>query len=198
MGISPGSRDAKSTPAPIVRLLNVYNGTRMKQVMPLVLLISTFFPAESTRAADDFTVKIMASSTSWADRSVFGHAWICLGVNLSSGIKEDCYGFYPRNGGLGQVVGPGTVDSEFGDKKPLTRFSHVEGSVKNAISDSQRRQILTMIREWGTKSFNLIDHNCISFANEVAKAAGLQTPTPIAATTPMTFVKELKTLNPGK
>ena len=176
-----------------------YSGRRMKhQVMLLVFLISTLF-AGTARAADDFTVEIMASSTSWADRSFFGHAWICLGVNLSSGIKEDCYGFYPRSGGLGQIVGPGTVDSEFADKKPVTRFSHVEASVKNGISDAQRRQILTMIREWSTtKSFKLSDHNCVSFANEVAKAAGLHTPTLAAATTPVAFVKELKALNPGK
>src|SRR3954470_18399768 len=43
-----------------------------------------------------------------------GHAFLCMRYMLKQGVKEDCWGFYPKNA-LAYVYGPGIVDSEFGD-----------------------------------------------------------------------------------
>lgn len=168
----------------------------------LILLMAFLMIAVRTaaiHAADGVTIELMASNANWVDESATGHAFICVGLHLNSGIKEECFGFYPKTGGKGAVYGPGCVDSELNGKcgnHPITRFSNVVVSVKKTITEDQRRAIYAVGKEWSLKQFVLGWNDCVAFSNEVAKAAGLKTPTVTAATKPATYVQKLKDLNP--
>jgi hypothetical protein len=161
-------------------------------VIALAIVVSS--PA---RGAVDITIQIMASDGNWKDQSFTGHAFICLQLPVSNGVKEDCYGFYPRQNGTGLIGGPGIVDSEFDfDKHPPTRFSNVKASVTKAISLQERKKILDVITGFD-KNFTVGIVDCVRFSNAVAKAAGLKVPTETTFTTPVSYIKKLQQLNPG-
>jgi hypothetical protein len=156
-------------------------------------------PTRRALAADDITVEFMASQPSWEDSSATGHAFICVGLKLRAGIKEECFGFYPRSGGKGAVYGPGCVDSELNGKcgdHPITRFSNVVASVKKTITDEQRRAIYAVGKDWSARQFVLGWNDCVAFSNAVAQAAGLTIPRLTSATPPAIYVAKLKQLNP--
>ena len=163
------------------------------------LILGVFGLTESGRAADDITVQFMASGpANWEDASLTGHAFICVGLKVGSGLKEECFGFYPKAGGKGAVYGPGCVDSELNGKcgdHPITRFSNVTASVKKTITEDQRRAVYAVGKEWSSKDFVLGWRDCVAFSNAVAQAAGLKTPPSTTATTPAGYVKKLQELN---
>lgn len=170
-----------------------------KTILLLVCLASAWLTPEAHAAPGDITIEFMASNANWADQSMTGHAFICVGLHLNSGIKEECFGFYPKDGIKGSVYGPGCVDSELNGKcgeHPITRFSNVVVSVKKKITEDQRRAVYAVGKEWNAKRFTLGWNDCVAFSNAVAKAAGLNTPTVTAATKPATYVQKLKELNP--
>lgn len=154
------------------------------------------FSAAPVNAADDIFIQIMASDANWTDSSFTGHAFVCMQLKLNTGLKEACYGFYPRSTAKALVGGPGVVDSEFDfEKHPPTRFSNVKASVTKAISVQDRTKILTFIKGFD-KNFTLSASNCVAFANGVARLAGLKTPSSTNFTTPVSYVQKLRELNP--
>lgn len=170
----------------------------MSRLLILATVLSLVAPpALPARAADGIWVQFMASDGNWADQSVTGHAFVCVQLQVSSGLKEDCFGFYPRKGGKGLVGGPGVVDSEFDfERHPPTRFSNVKASATKAISIEERVKVLAFIRGFD-KNFTLGMTDCVNFSNGVARAAGLKVPASTALTTPVKYIEELRKLNPG-
>ena len=143
-------------------------------------------------------MQIMATDGNWADKSFTGHAFVCLQLRLSTGIKEDCYGFYPKGTTSTIVGGPGVVDSEFNfAERPMTRFSNVKVSVTKGVSLEVRAKILKLIQGW-KKDFELSSTNCVAFANAVADLAGLRIPSGTGLTTPVNYVTHLRDLNTGR
>lgn len=142
------------------------------------------------------TIQIMGTSANWADGSVTGHALVCIQLPTKSGIKEDCYGFYPTS--VGSIFGgPGVVSSEFDfNVHPPTRFSNVVNSISAPITLQQRQNILQTIFGHPT-TYSITTSNCVSFANEVARAAGMNVPDDTSYTTPESYVNQLKALNPS-
>lgn len=138
-------------------------------------------------------IEVMASRTSWSDKEFAGHAFMCISIPLSSGIKEDCFGFYPRDGVKGIIGGPGITNSEFA--KNASRFSRVTISMKRPIADEGRRQILRLIDDWNAREYNLTHQSCIDFVNTVAKTLGWRTPPRIQTDLPATFLKKLVDAN---
>ncbi|NKE71318.1 hypothetical protein [Candidatus Manganitrophus noduliformans] len=159
-----------------------------------VLLCSVAL-CQSVIAAPEPSVQFMATGSNWSDSSFTGHAFVCLQLPTNTGIKEDCYGFYPKS--IGAIFGgPGVVDSEFNfSARPPTRFSNVVVSLTKSISLKQRQQILATIAGWD-KSFSLTSTNCVSLANAVAGAAGLNRPAGTSFSTPVQYVTKLKEANP--
>ena len=137
----------------------------------------------------------MATGANWSDSSFTGHAFVCLRLTVHNGIKEDCYGFYPRSSGA-IFGGPGVVDSELDfNAHPPTRISNVRVSVTKTISLTQRQRILSVIHNWKNQ-FSLTSSNCVSLANAVAEAAVLRAPSDRSYATPVQYVQNLKELNP--
>jgi hypothetical protein len=134
----------------------------------------------------------------WADPRFTRHAFVCVRLKRAAGVKEDCYGFYPRRATAKALVGgPGVVDSEFNfEKQPPGRLSNVKASVTKAISVQDRTKILAFIRAFD-KHFSLNAANCVLFADGVAKLARLKTPVSTNVTTPLSYVEKLSALNPG-
>lgn len=161
----------------------------------VALMIGVNSPAYAQQ--EPVIVQIMAADANWADKSFTGHAFICIQLKLSNGIKEDCYGFYPKNAAAAVVGGPGVVDSELDfDKHPPTRFGNVRISVTKGVSLEARMKILGLIKGW-RKDFALTAVNCVAFANAVADLAGLRTPASTNSITPVGYVMQLRSLNPG-
>jgi hypothetical protein len=143
--------------------------------------------------AQSIQLEVMASRTSWTNAEFVGHAFMCIAIPISTGIKEDCFGFYPRKGGKAFIGGPGVVNSEF--QKNPRRFSRVTVSFKRPISEDQRRQIISMIDGWNSKDYNLTHRNCIDFVNSIAQMLGWRTPTRVPTDLPETYLRKLVEAN---
>lgn len=151
--------------------------------------------SQSAVAADNIYLELMASRVSTINGEFTGHAFMCIELLLNSGIKEDCYGFYPKTDNIkGYIGGPGVVQSEF-QKKP-DRFSRVDQSVKTPITIGQRAKILGLVNDWDKADYSLTKQQCVDFVSSVAAAAGLKIPSRDAADFPVDFLKKLRALNP--
>jgi hypothetical protein len=139
------------------------------------------------------TIELMAADSSWVNSEFVGHAFLCIGVQTQSGIKEECFGFYPHDG-KAIIGGPGTVVSEFA-RNP-SRFSNVVVSVKKNISNDQRRHLYKVIKEWNSKNYDLTNQNCIDFVVAAAAAMGWNVPPHGSTDFPKTYLKKLKDKNP--
>ncbi len=145
-------------------------------------------------AADGINLQIMATRVSSINNEFTGHAFMCIDLLLKSGVKEDCYGFYPKQDNItGYVGGPGVVNSEF-MKKP-SRFSRVDVSLSVAISDEQRRNILGLVNDWNSKYYDLSKQNCVDFVRAVAATAGLKVPVRDVSDFPVDLVIKLRKIN---
>jgi hypothetical protein len=169
-----------------------------RSTLPVTILFALIAGAHisSGQGVGNPILQIMGTSANWADSSVTGHAFVCIALPTNSGIKEDCYGFYP-NGAAGSIFGgPGVVSSEFDfNAHPPTRFSNIVNSVTKTITLQQRQNVLAAINGHPT-TYSLTSSNCVTFANELARAAGLKAPEDTSYTTPESYVAKLKALNP--
>jgi hypothetical protein len=143
--------------------------------------------------AQSVQVELMAATASW-EAGEIGHAFMCISIPVGSGIKEDCYGFYPRVPGKAVVFGPGVVASE-PTAEHITRFSRIAVSFKRPISDEQRRQIIKMTDAWNSRDYNFTSQNCIDFVDSIAHLLGWTTPPRVATDLPVTYLKKLVDAN---
>lgn len=151
--------------------------------------------AHALAAPGDIVVEFMASSVGWADGPSLGHAFACLALHLSSGVKEDCYGFYSKAGGADMFVGgPGVVANEF--RKNPDRFAQITASAQQTIDTDRRRAVLAAIDDFNSRTYKLTETNCVALVDRVAKAAGMKSPPVAATTTPAAYVRALAALNP--
>lgn len=166
-------------------------------ILLFVLFSRTFISAQSIQ------VEFAASNISWTNAEYTGHAFMCIIVPTSSGPKEDCFGFYPKNGGVkGFIGGPGVVHSEF--QKNPSRFSRLTTSIRKKISTEQRRVIMRIVNDWNTKNYDLTNQSCIDFVASIAKEINWEIPAREATDLPEGFLNKLRFLNelrpsiPGK
>jgi hypothetical protein len=123
-----------------------------------------------------------------------GHAFMCIATELNSGVKEDCYGFYPKNAQTpARVIGT-NLSSEFRVDK-VNRFSAVTASARRKISEEERRAVSKVIDDWNAKTWSLTGPNCADFVDAVAAAAGFKRPKRSPTQTPEQYVSELAKLN---
>ncbi len=138
----------------------------------------------------------MASKISWADSQYVGHAFLCVGLQLNGGIKEDCLGFYPADSNIKSFLGgPGVVENEFAAKRP-SHFGNVTVSVQKELTDEQRRAVYRAADDYNAAHYNLTDSNCIDFVDKVVKIVGWKSPARSPGQLPVDYVQELKRLNP--
>lgn len=138
-------------------------------------------------------LEILASETAVTEGEWTGHAFMIISIPLSSGIKEDGYGFYPKDGGIGQIYGPGIVQSETNHNPG--RLSRIAVSIKKPITEEQRRSILQLTNEWNTRNFRLTNQNCIDFIKAAASRAGWSTVDRTTGEFPAAYVRRLKEAN---
>ena len=168
---------------------------RPRLLLGFVLVIAEF-GASAYAQPRTVTVQFMAPEANWGDRSITGHAFICIQLETGSRLSEDCFGFYLRKSGKALVGGPGVVDREFDfSKKPPGRFPHINASVTKTITVARRQRLLSFIRGFD-KDFSLTPANCLSFANGAARLAGLKTPGSTSLT-PVQYLNALRKLNPS-
>jgi hypothetical protein len=168
----------------------------MRSFTTLLMLLVAFcalgYPAA---AADEIYLELMASRVSIINGEFTGHAFMCIELLLNNGVKEECYGFYPKADNIkGYIGGPGVIQSEF-QKKP-DRFSRVDQSVKAKITIEQRSKILGIVNNWDKADYSLTKQQCVDFINSVAIAAGLKTPPRNTTDFPLDYLIKLKSMNP--
>lgn len=159
----------------------------------LIVTILFSFIQPKVAKAQSIQIELMASTSSWEAKEV-GHAFLCISIPLGSGIKEDCYGFYPLDSGIGRIYGQGLVASE-PTHEHIGRFSRITVSFKRPISDEQRRQIIKMIDAWNSQSYHLTAQSCIDFVNSIAQFLRWVTPPRVATDSPETYLKKLVDAN---
>jgi hypothetical protein len=162
-------------------------------IMMCLLLSSAMIAPSQDKTA--ITLTIMASRISWGDAQYVGHAFLCVGLQLKSGIKEDCLGFYPASKDIKSFIGgPGVVDKEFGSKHP-DHWANVSVSVQRDVTAEQRRRIYALADEYNSKHYDLTDSNCIDFVDKIAEVAGWKRPPRSSIQFPVDYVTKLKELN---
>jgi hypothetical protein len=141
------------------------------------------------------------------NKSKSGHAFMVITVATPTGVTSSAYGFYPRDGGLGLIKGPGMLRSEFRcTKEECLALSASALGVRETVTvpatQSEHLKVLALIDEyngpklWGpghpTPEYRLTTENCNAFVGEIAQALGYPTPSP--ATLPTEYLATLKSL----
>jgi hypothetical protein len=142
-------------------------------------------------AADDgnIFIEFMSRPTAPITEGTSGHVFFCIRVQLITGLKEDCFGFYQKSGAKA-FDGPGFVSNEF-KKSAITRVS---ASLSHKIDENTRRAIYSEIQKWAGNDYKLLVSNCMDFALTIAKTAGLKVPDRAVAKVPTEFVDNLRKL----
>jgi hypothetical protein len=143
-------------------------------------------------AQGPITVEFMAAKPSWTNHEFVGHAFLCVRIPTRQGIKEDCFGFYSKDG-VGVIAGPGKVVSEF-ERNP-SRFSRITVSVTKAISPEQRGRLYQVIRDWNAQHYQFMDPNCIDFVVAAATAIGMHAAPRADTQLPEVYLRKLKDAN---
>lgn len=99
-----------------------------------------------------------------------GHAFICIDYDLNSGIKEECYGFYPKINSNAAVIGAPSLANEF--KKTPDRFSKIDWSVKKKITDAQRSAFYNAVLRADRAPYTYTTNNCGDFVSDAIDALG--------------------------
>lgn len=142
-------------------------------------------------AADDGNIflEFMGRPTAPITDGTPGHVFFCIRAQLIAGLREDCFGFYPKSG-LKAFDGPCFVSNEF-KKSAITRVST---SLSHKIDENTRRAIYSEIQKWAGNDYKLLVSNCMDFALTVAKTAGLKVPDRAVAKESTEFVDGLRKL----
>ena len=164
------------------------------KTLSLLIIAPMLFWAQSAYAA----VTITFYSHDFG--SHFPHAFIVLKGDVdSTGEAVDTnYGFTAVN------VSPGILFGSVKGKIETSKAEYVEDSDPHfsiTLSDKQYGQVLAKMREWRDrpqKSYSLNKRNCVHFVAEVAQLLNLKTNAKSKYfKKPKTFLREVKTLNPG-
>src|SRR5260221_9877973 len=140
-------------------------------------------------APGDIFVEFMARPTAPITAGTPGHAFFCLSYHLNTGVKEDCFGFYPKD--LTKAFdGPGVISNEFNKKAIL----NVSVSLSHKVDKTTISKITAEINKWAGADYKLLVNNCGDFVFAIAKAAGLRTPNRQTVALPTEFVDGLKKL----
>lgn len=158
-----------------------------------VLASAAMLSKPAVGAPGDIYVEFYGAKTSWSDSEFVGHAFACIALHLNNGIKEDCYGFYPKSGGKGLIGGPGLTASE-ANKNP-GRFGHIDTTVKVKITEDQRRQILALTDQWNSKDYSLTTSSCIDFVHDAVGKTGLKRPDRSKFQLPADYMKAIDQMN---
>ncbi|MVZ97926.1 hypothetical protein EUU23_09425 [Sphingorhabdus sp. IMCC26285] len=140
-------------------------------------------------ADGDIFISFLARNASLVPPMSPGHVFFCIEMHLASGIKEDCFGFYPEDG-ANPLDGPGVITNEF--NKPA--IGVVEHSFRHRISSSGRRAIYALLPGYTDANYRLATINCIDFVSAIAGAAGLKLPPRTNITLPREVVSGLRSL----
>lgn len=144
----------------------------------------------------DTIVQIYSSQHSWDSKSAFGHAFLCVERHLTSTIKEECFGFYPKQGAQILIGGTGLAANEAIEKKPLRfRPGEITSQISKNVNSGELSAIFALMDEWNTKQYKLTNSNCIDFVHAVARLLNFHLPARSLAQTPTQYMKELKRLN---
>jgi hypothetical protein len=137
-----------------------------------LILVAIAWSNTPARAADgDMFIRFMARPTAPIAQGSPGHAFFCIILHLTAGIREDCFGFYPEN--LSKIFdGPGKLSNEF--KKDS--IQNVSITLEHKISEDTRKGIYDVLHRWAGQSYQLRVNNCMDLTIAVAERAGLRTP----------------------
>ncbi|PRB00677.1 hypothetical protein CQ046_17775 [Chryseobacterium sp. MYb7] len=120
-----------------------------------------------------YAAKMFSSSPS-------GHAFI----SITQGSNTMTYGFYPKNSGLEQIIGPGQMGNDSG---------HAYTTAWNIgnITPAQLQEIIKTSSAFANTSYDLRFNNCVDFAIIVLNNVGINM-TPISIDTPTSFSNSIQ------
>ncbi len=125
-----------------------------------------------------------------ADEGFF-HAFMCVNTKLNNGVKEDCYGFYPKQSKKAAIGGPGKI----GNKDIRRVGADIVSTEEIPLTNEQRTALFKLRDDWSKKDYALTLNNCIDFTASALKLLGKKTPPRTETQTPQEFIKGVKSLN---
>ncbi len=168
-------------------------GTGLRRLCTALLLALTLV---TTPALADVRMTFWSRDTS----NYFPHAFITLKGTLdATGEAVDTsYGFTLND------IGPAALFKSVGAHIDITNKKYIRDSdaqFQVRITDAQYAAILAQVAEWGAPGFkwNLNKRNCVHFAAEAARRAGLVVvEDKRLMKKPKSFTRSLIALNPGR
>ncbi|MGG7552809.1 hypothetical protein ACQ7CX_19535 [Chryseobacterium arthrosphaerae] len=120
-----------------------------------------------------YAAKMFSSSPS-------GHAFI----SITQGSNTMTYGFYPKNSGLEQIIGPGQMGNDSG---------HAYTTAWNIgnITPAQLQEIIKTSSAFANTNYDIRFNNCVDFAIIVLNNVGINM-TPISIDTPTSFSNSIQ------
>ncbi|MDX6183584.1 hypothetical protein SGQ44_14715 [Flavobacterium sp. Fl-77] len=122
--------------------------------------IIKFLSCLNTSANANLTV--FAERINILDKNV-GHAFI----SISQGDNTMVFGYYPQNGNVKSITGPGTMGENGGH--------YYDVSAKMEITGQKLQQIINLSQKYQNDTYDLGFNNCSDFATEVLEITGVST-----------------------
>lgn len=141
-----------------------------------------------------YQLVFMGAQVAYESREFVGHAFACLQIRVGIGMKEECFGFYPRaDSALAFIGSAGMTDEE--TRRNPTRFSRIGKSLTVGISAAEMRSVRSAVKNWNGRRYSLTHQNCIDFIGSMAQAVGLRVPPRVRTEFPVHFVTALADAN---
>lgn len=133
-------------------------------------------------------------------QSSVGHTFVLLGREYDNGLAAiyGVGGFYPKHGDktsaevLHMVLSSGSVKYTIDDLREDERF-------KTYITPEQETKVKFVMKNWNTKKYSVVYHNCVGLVRDVAKSVGLNVPTfdvlHVGREFPVEFLQQLQKSN---
>ncbi|MFA5952469.1 MAG: hypothetical protein WC807_19555 [Hyphomicrobium sp.] len=119
------------------------------------------------------------------------------------GIKNDTFYGFTTDASLGKALFTPANGSVYACQakpdEPDCADNMGRYYISKAIDDLTYERLLTKIQNWGDTftSYNVLLQNCVHFADDLARTAGLQTPPSATFKEPETYLRELVAANPS-
>jgi hypothetical protein len=141
------------------------NGGELNLIMPPppdipIADIIKFLSCLNTSASANLSV--FAERMNILDKNV-GHAFI----SISQGNNTMVFGYYPQNGNLKSLTGPGIMGENGGH--------YYDVSATMGISGVQLQQIINLSQNYQNADYDLSFNNCSDFATQVLNITGVST-----------------------
>lgn len=145
-----------------------------------------------------YYVTFYAYSAELIDDQTPGHVIIAFGKedsNKNMSISDGAWGFYPNmSSKVANLFYDGEVKTGLvkSDINKIFTKQLVEVRISKEVSATEYKNAYALITQWdNNEDYHLLNHNCVHFAQTIAKAINMKVSNNVDSTSPETFMEDL-------